>query len=76
MSSPAAGHDSTNQANQHKQYRRKRKEIWGDRISKKSHKLIRLSFQNIRGFGTMKNSVESKSIREFINQNNRYIYDG
>ena len=41
-------------------------DTWGDPISKKANKNIRLVFQNIRGFGIEQGSYKSETIREFM----------
>jgi hypothetical protein len=69
-----AGFEITKQAKQQINNGRKGKEIWGDRISKINNKLIRISFQNIRGFGKEKESVQSESIREIIEEYNIDVY--
>jgi exonuclease III len=74
MSTPTTGLDITTQAEQQNKNRRTGNEIWGDKISKNKNKLIRITFQNIRGFGTTKDSVQSESIREFIEEYNIDIY--
>jgi hypothetical protein len=55
-------HDSTNQVQQTTTNQRKSEEIWGDRISKEINKIIQITFQNIRGFGTEKDSIQSEAI--------------
>jgi hypothetical protein len=75
MSTLNAGLEITEQAEQQKTHRRKCEEIWGDRISTiKNNKIIRFSFQNIRGFGKEKESVQSESIREFIQEYDLDVY--
>jgi exonuclease III len=56
----------TDQVQQTQINQSKGEEIWGDRISNINNKIIRLSFQNIRGFGTERESIQSESIREFM----------
>jgi hypothetical protein len=59
-------HFNTENAEQATNNRRNSEETWGDRVSQKNNKIIRITFQNIRGFGTEKESIQSESIREFI----------
>jgi hypothetical protein len=70
MSNPIAVSGNTNQTRQQQLTRRQGEEIWGDRISTKINKIIRIYFQNIRGLGKTKHSIQSESIREFIQQYN------
>jgi hypothetical protein len=74
MSDSTAGLDSTNQAEQQQTTQRQCEEIRGDRISTKTNKIIRISFQNIRGFGITKNSTQSEAIQEFNETNDITIY--
>jgi hypothetical protein len=68
MSQDRSEQDDTDPAEKTQNNRRKGDEIWGDRISTKHNKIIRISFQNIRGFGKDKESIQAESIRQFIEE--------
>lgn len=41
-------------------------EIWGDKLGKKSENTLCVSFQNINGFGYLKNGQKAEEIYDFI----------